>query len=93
MERMRRSNFAPFLLRALTDTDRVRGATWINLFGDDVKFFEKMLPGHHRYRNIASVASDQDAANAAAVMPGIEGMPVSAQIGFEPGAEIQKADR
>jgi hypothetical protein len=82
-------------MRALTDTDRVRGATRINPFGDDAKFFEKMLPEHHRYRNIASVAStsDQDAANAAAVMPGIEGMPVSAQIGFEPGAEIQKADR
>src|SRR6516225_781259 len=78
-------NFAPFLLRALTDTDRVRGATRINLFGDNAKFFEKMLPEHHCDRNIASVAStsDQDAANAAAVMPRIEGMPVSAQIGFE----------
>jgi len=74
----------------LTDIDRVRGATRINLFGDNAKFFEKMLPEHHRDRNIASVAStsDQDAANAAPVMPRIEGMPVSAQIGFEPGAEI-----
>ena len=34
-------NFAPFLLGALTDTDRVRGATRINLFGDNAKFFEK----------------------------------------------------
>src|SRR6516165_6677311 len=83
-------NFAPFLLRALTDTDRVRGAIRINLFGDNAKFLEKMLSEHHCDRNIASVAStsDQDAANAAAVMPRIEGMPVSAQIGFEPGAEI-----
>ena len=78
------------LLRALTDTDRVRGATRINLFGDNAKFFEKMLPEHHCDRNVARVAStsDQDAANAAAVMPRIEGMPVSTQIGFKPGAEI-----
>src|ERR1700756_572631 len=78
------------LLRALTDTDRVRGATRIKLFGDNAKLFEKMLAEHHRDRNVARVAStsDQDAANAAAVMPRIEGMPVSTQIGFEPGAEI-----
>ena len=65
-------NFAPFLLRALTDTDRVRGAIRIILFGDNAKFFEKMLPEHHCDRNIASVAStsDQEAANAAA-----EGLP------------------
>ena len=74
----------------LTDIDRVRGATWINLFGNNAKLFEKMLPEHHGDRNVARVAStsDQDAPNPPAVMPRIEGMPVSAKIGFEPGAEI-----
>jgi hypothetical protein len=74
----------------LTDIGCVRGATWINLFGDNAKIFEKMLPEHHGDRNVARVAStsDQDAPNPAAVMPRIEGMPVSAKIGFEPGAEI-----
>jgi hypothetical protein len=36
------------ILRTLTYTDRVRGATRINLFGDNAKFFAKMLPEHHR---------------------------------------------
>src|ERR1700737_1751873 len=45
---------------------------------------------HHSDRNVARRAStsDQDAPNPAAVMPRIEGMPLSAKIGFEPGAEI-----
>jgi hypothetical protein len=74
----------------LTDIDRLRDAAWINLFGENAKIFEKMLPEHDGDRNVARVAStsDQDAPNPTAVMPRIEGMPVSAKIGFEPGAKI-----
>ena len=64
--------------------------SWIDLFGDSAKSFEELLPEHHGDRNVARVAStsDQDAANATAVIPRIEGMPVYAKVGFEPGAEI-----
>ena len=44
----------------LTAIDRVRGVTWINLFGDNAKIFEKMSPEHHGDRNVARVASTSD---------------------------------
>src|ERR1700736_2396437 len=49
-----------------------------------------MVPEHHGNGDVARVASasDQHAPNAAAVMPRIERMPVSAKIRFEPGAEV-----
>ena len=34
--------------------------------------------------------SDQTPANATSVMPRVEGVPMSAQIGFEPGAKIHR---
>jgi hypothetical protein len=51
-----------------------------------------MLTEYRRDRNVAGVApsSDQAPANAAAVMPRVEGVPMSAQIGFEPGAKIHR---
>ena len=54
--------------------------------------FEKMLAKNHCDRNIACVApaSDKNAANATAIMPRIESMPVIAKVNFEPGAEIHR---
>jgi hypothetical protein len=51
-----------------------------------------MLTEYRRDRNVTGVAppSDQAPANAASVMPRVEGVPMSAQIGFEPGAKIHR---
>ena len=54
--------------------------TWIDLLGDNAKTLEQMLTEHHRDRDVARVApaGDQAPANAAAVMPRVEGVPMSA---------------
>jgi hypothetical protein len=51
-----------------------------------------MLTEYRGDRNVTGVASpcDQTPANAASVMPRVEGVPMSAQIGFEPGAKIHR---
>ena len=58
----------------------VRRETWIDLFCDNTKTLEQMLTEYRRDRNVAGVApaSDQAPANAAAVMPRVEGVPMSA---------------
>ena len=51
-----------------------------------------MLTEYRRDRNITGTAppSDQAPANAVSVMPRVEGVPMSAQISFEPGAKIHR---
>ena len=67
-------------------------AAGIDLLGDDAKMLKRMLPKNHGNRNVASItaSSDQNAANATAIVSRIESMPVRTEVNFEPGAEIHR---